>query len=143
MEHHCVAVSPYPPREMTSCPPIESHSVFWPYRNQLLITLAAISMSERSAEEIYIGLVRGDIYKDCTDAFVKTLNALFSQQERPIKIVAPARRLTTLELLRKSGIPHKLLGATTSCHVGNAPCGFCAGCRKSADVMHQYKLENI
>lgn len=139
IKHECVAASPYPPRQSTSQPPVESRSIWWPYRNQLLITLAAAALSEREVQELQIGLVRGDIYKDCTDQFMRAVNTLFRTQERPIKVVAPARRLTTLELLRKSKIPYEMLGVTTSCHVAELPCGRCAGCQKSANVKQQYK----
>jgi 7-cyano-7-deazaguanine synthase len=137
--HECVSVSPYPPRTPTPRPPTESHSIWWPYRNQLLVTLAAIALAERGVSDIYVGLVKGDIFKDCTPAFVDTLNRLLAMQERPVKVVAPARRLSTLELLKKSEIPYEMLGATTSCHVGVLPCGRCAGCTKAAKAKWEYK----
>lgn len=140
MLHECIRVAPYPPRDRTPYPPTESRSVWWPYRNQLLVTLAAIDLAERGVSDIYVGLVKGDIYKDCSPAFVDALNRLLAMQERPVKVVAPGRRLSTLELLKKSRIPFEMLGATTSCHVGDIPCGRCAGCTKAARAKRDYKL---
>lgn len=143
IDHKTIAVAAYPAREKTSRPPAEAHSVWWPYRNQLLLTLAAAALAEKEISEIYIGLVKGDIYKDCTPTFVNTLNRVLAMQERPVKVVAPGRRLSTLELLRKSKIPYELLGATTSCHVGDVPCGRCAGCEKAAKAKREYKRLSI
>ena len=51
---------------------------------------------------------------------------------------APARHLSALELVRRSGIPRSLLGATFSCHVMEYACGRCRGC-----VKHQETLARI
>ena len=119
--------------------PSRTASVWWPYRNQLLLTLAAVCTTERRVGEIYIGLVKGDIYKDCTPDFIKKVNSLFATQERPVTVTAPARKMTTLELLKKSKIPYNFLGITISCHLSDIPCGQCAGCRKSYQVKKEYK----
>jgi 7-cyano-7-deazaguanine synthase len=139
VKHKVLTVAPYVdvgrPKGQT-----EAISIWWPFRNQLLVTLAAIATTELGASEIQIGLVKGDIYKDCTAEFVRCMNRLLSAQERKIKLNAPARHLTTLSLLKNSSIPYDLLGITISCHVGNVPCGQCAGCSKSARVKREYKL---
>ncbi len=138
MKHEVVTLSPYV-RAGETRSHREAMSVWWPFRNQLLLTLAAIRTAERGISEIYIGLVKGDIYKDCTHQFIEAMNRVFALQERRVKIIAPARNMTTIELLKRSKIPYAYLGITISCHVSDIPCGQCAGCLKSSKAKRMYK----
>lgn len=122
-----------------SAPPARaSGSLWWPYRNQLLITLAAINLHDRPISELWIGLVNGDIYKDCKPEFMRAMTDLMLIQEQRVLVIAPAIALTTLELLTASNVPQDLLGASLSCHFGELPCGICAGCSKSRTVLREY-----
>ena len=113
-------------------------AVWWPYRNQLLITLAAIRLHEQGLSELNIGLVKGDVFKDCGQKFVGAVTDLMLLQEGRILVRAPAIGLTAIELLKVSGIPADFLGITMSCHVMDIPCGQCAGCRKNSATRRAY-----
>ena len=120
-------------------PPRARGAHWWPYRNQLLVTLAAIALQSREASELWIGLVAEDVYKDCTAEFMRAMTDLVLLQEQRLLVSAPGISLTTLELLLTSGIPSDLLGVCISCHFGEVPCGICAGCKKSRTVLADYR----
>ena len=120
-------------------PPKEAKgSLWWPYRNQLLVTLAAIRLHGCSIVELQLGLVKGDVFQDCTPKFLGAVTDLMLLQEDRILVQAPAINLTPLELLLRSGIPSEFLGVTMSCHLMDTPCGRCAGCRKNRELQMAY-----
>lgn len=109
---------------------------WWPFRNQMLITLIGMKAISHGVNELLIGTVKSDcIHIDGTKDFIKNISNLMAMQEGGIKIEAPAINMTTLELIRKSEIPHDQLCWAHSCHVSNIPCGHCRGCNKYAEVM--------
>lgn len=104
---------------------------WWPYRNQLLITLAAMRVLDRGVSEILFGTVRGDdSHADGRPRFFKVITELLQAQEGGLLASAPAIELTTVDLIRKSGVPPSILGWAHSCHVANLACGTCRGCLK-------------
>lgn len=106
-------------------------SDWWPYRNQLLITLAAMKAIGLGAQTLYIGTVASDEgHRDGTVEFVRIVNDLMSYQEGGLKVEAPAIGLTTVELVLESGIPAEILAWAHSCHKANIPCADCRGCNK-------------
>lgn len=108
---------------------------FWPYRNQMLITLAAMVYAGQSVEALMLGSVSGDeVHPDGTAEFRKAMNALLSAQSS-IRLEAPACHMKSEELVRKSGAPLALLGWTFSCHTGEWACGSCRGCTKHEQIM--------
>lgn len=105
-------------------------SEYWPFRNQFLITIAAMKYSELDVFNIIIGTVASDkCHPDGTPDFQRKLDALLSIQG-DVRLVAPALGLTSDELIRASGVPVNLLGWTFSCHRTEYPCGQCRGCTK-------------
>ena len=111
---------------------------WWPYRNQLLVTLAAPVALNMGAQEMLVGAVSTDgQHTDGTAEFIKTLNQLMIIQEGRIGVSAPAIGKTSVELVRDSGIPLSLLAWTHSCHVANLACGQCRGCVKRANVLDE------
>jgi 7-cyano-7-deazaguanine synthase len=114
---------------------------WWPFRNQLLVTLAAgIAFRER-CDRILVGSVRSDgFHADGTPGFYDGLNVLLERQEGRIRVEAPAIGLTTVELVRKSGVGAPLLGWTFSCHATPIPCGNCPGCNKRRGVLRELEL---
>lgn len=110
-------------------------SEFWPYRNQMLITLAAMAYLPKGLKRIIIGAVSTDIHADGTREFITKIDDVLSLQEGAVRVEAPAIRLTGPELLRRSKFPIDLIGLTFSCHVMERPCGQCRGCIKHADTM--------
>lgn len=114
---------------------------WWPFRNQLLITLALMHLAGSSVDTLMLGTVApDDIHADGKPAFYDAVNALVKQQEYRPHIEAPAIGLTTAELIKQSGVPVSLLLWAHSCQVGNLACGQCRGCLKRLDVLQELGL---
>ncbi|MDR3488252.1 MAG: 7-cyano-7-deazaguanine synthase [Bradyrhizobium sp.] len=110
---------------------------FWPYRNQMLITLAAMTYAADPLVEILVGTVIGDdAHPDGRKEFVSAIDRLIRQQSG-VRVVAPAIEMTTLQLLRKAAVPKSVLGWTFSCHTGEWACGDCRGCNKHRQVIER------
>lgn len=106
-------------------------SEWWPYRNQLLITLACMKAISLGITELMTASVRSDgFHKDGTEKFYELINDLMVFQEGNIRITSPAIHLSSVELIKKSGIPKSILYWAHSCHKSNVPCGNCRGCNK-------------
>ena len=122
----------------TSGTPLASASKapeFWPYRNQMLITLAAMIYAADPLAEILVGTVVGDdAHPDGRKEFVSAVDSLVRQQSG-VRVVAPAIEMTTLQLLRKAAVPKSVLSWTFSCHTGEWACGSCRGCDKHRQVI--------
>lgn len=117
---------------------IAPNSDWWPFRNQLLITLCATKAIELGCTEILIGTVSSDEYhKDGTSEFIAKMNELLSLQEGNIGLKAPAIELTTVGLVRQSEIPFDILALSHSCHKANVPCTDCRGCNKHYSCMKE------
>lgn len=142
IEHHVVRVdcSPLGSGDMAGrdADPLAPASDWWPYRNQLLITLAAMRAVTVGAEVLYIGTVSSDEgHLDGTAGFVSRMNDLLSFQEGGLRVEAPAIGLTTAELIRETGVPPGLLAWAHSCHKSDVPCGQCRGCTKYIETFHE------
>ena len=84
---------------------------WWPYRNQLIVTIAAMEAIKLGVEEIMVGTVKSDsAYKDGTKEFYEQLNTLMALQEGGIKISS------------------------------NTPCGRCRSCMKYREVKASLKI---
>ncbi|MDO2969869.1 7-cyano-7-deazaguanine synthase [Mycobacteroides abscessus] len=112
---------------------------WWPYRNQLLITIAAAWGVQRGFSTIVIGTVASDStrHADGTTEFLTTIDTLLSLQEGGIGVRAPAAHLSAAQLIAASGASDALLGWTHSCHRANLACARCPGCLKHAQTLAQ------
>ena len=110
---------------------------WWPYRNQLLITLAAAWAVANETSEVLVGTVAGDgdRHADGRREFYDAMTALLQSQEGNLAVSAPAIGLSTLELIVAAGVDDATLGWTHSCHTGDVPCESCPGCTKRAEVL--------
>ncbi len=110
---------------------------WWPFRNQLLATIAAGWAVGRGHDEVLIGTVAGDgdRHRDGSHWFVAQLDRLLAGQEGGIRYRAPAIDLSSEQLIDASGIARGTLGWTFSCHRTAVGCGTCPGCRKRAEVL--------
>lgn len=118
-------------------------SDWWPYRNQLLITLVAAKAISVGVGELMVGTVRTDaIHSDGTAAFVEAMDRLLSLQEGRMRIIAPAIELSCAELVRTSRVPMGLLAWAHSCHVSEFACGQCRGCNKHREAMRELGYED-
>ena len=124
--------------DMAGAPPdaAAQTSDWWPYRNQLLVTLASMRAISRGMQTLYIGTVRsdGESHLDGTPDFVRKMDDLMAYQEGHLRVVAPALNLSTTELIRQSGVPPGLLAWSHSCHKANIACGTCRGCTKYVET---------
>ena len=111
-------------------------SEWWPYRNQFLLTLAAMKCHLIGVSVLMIGVNKTDsFHADGTARFINQMNHIFGLQEGELKITAPGIAYTTEELVRVSQIPLDILSWAHSCHVSEIACGFCRGCRKHYETM--------
>ncbi len=117
-------------------------SEWWPYRNQLLITLACMKGISLGIIELMVGSVKSDgFHKDGTSEFYARMNSLMEYQEGNIRISSPCIEMSTVELIQKSGIPKSLLHWAHSCHTSNEPCGKCRGCNKYGQTLNELYAE--
>lgn len=108
---------------------------FWPYRNQALITLAAMAYFAQGVSTISIGTVAGDDrHPDGSGDFVNAISRLVSLQSGPT-VKAPAMGMSSEQLIEKFNVPQNLLGWTFSCHTGVWACGQCNGCKKQGEII--------
>ncbi|WP_382161548.1 7-cyano-7-deazaguanine synthase [Hydrogenophaga sp. ANAO-22] len=111
-------------------------SDWWPYRNQMLATFAAMKAISLGVQQLLIGSVLSDgFHRDGTPEFVGALSALLALQEGGMTVSAPAIELSTLELIRLSRVPDTELAWAHSCHKSDVPCGNCRGCNKYFKVL--------
>lgn len=126
--------------DLAGTPAIELAPVpeWWPFRNQLLITVAAARAVARGVDRILIGTVASDAsHLDGTPQFIEAMRAVLRVQEGAIVLEAPAVSLTSAELIRRSGASRALLAWAHSCHRGEYACGVCRGCRKHFEVSRE------
>lgn len=112
----------------------------WPGRNQFLVAAAAAHYGHHDNLVILLGILKDDVYSDCSLEFVAQLNSLFALQGVRVSVEAPAARLDCVELLSQTAFPIRSLGATFSCHLSPIPCGKCAGCQKQREIRRKINL---
>lgn len=113
-------------------------SDWWPYRNQMLISLAAMKAIALGVTHLWIGTVKSDgTHLDGTLAFVEKISDLMAFQEGRMVVEAPAIELSTAELVRISAVTPGGLAWAHSCHKANVPCGNCSGCNKYFQVLDE------
>ncbi len=113
-------------------------SDWWPYRNQLLVTLAAMKAIALGVTHLLLGTVKSDgTHKDGTQEFFEAISRLISYQEGGMLVEAPAIDLSTPELVRLSGVSSEYLAWAHSCHVSDVACGSCRGCNKYLEVFRE------
>jgi 7-cyano-7-deazaguanine synthase len=117
-------------------------SEWWPYRNQLLVTLACMKGVVLKINELLVGSVLTDAsHADGTMGFYDSISNLISLQEGSISISVPAIKMTTVELIEKSKIPLSILLWAHSCHTSNQPCMHCNGCKKYLYTLQQLDID--
>lgn len=114
-------------------------SDWWPFRNQLLITLCSMKAIQFDINEIMIASVANDSsHIDGSRLFIECIDKLTSIQEGNIRITAPVNHLTTVQLIKESKVNLDLLQSWShSCHKSNYPCGKCRGCYKHYESLEQ------
>lgn len=109
---------------------------WWPFRNQLLATLAGGAAIADGVKELMFGAIRTDeAHIDGRPEFFERISDLLEMQEGGIRVTAPALAMDAVQLVIASGIPMEILAWSHSCHVAEYACGRCRGCAKHADTM--------
>jgi 7-cyano-7-deazaguanine synthase len=109
---------------------------WWPFRNQLIVTLAASKAVQIGVDRLLIGTVASDAkHRDGTTEFIKHLSQLLVLQEGEVRLDAPAINLTSIELVQASKVPKSILLWAHSCHTSNIPCSVCRGCLKYREIV--------
>lgn len=118
-------------------------SEFWPYRNQFLITLAAMTYASEPTLSILVGTVRTDrVHPDGHPIFFRKLQAVLRTQA-DVQIEAPAQSITTKTLIKRAGVPRDILGWAFSCHRTDYACGQCRGCTKHFEIMRSLEKQPV
>ncbi|RUR71066.1 7-cyano-7-deazaguanine synthase [Variovorax guangxiensis] len=117
-------------------------SDWWPYRNQLLATLAAMKAISLGVSHLWLGTVKSDgSHRDGTQEFVDALDRLLNLQEGGMRVEAPAIELSTAELVRLARVPLDQLAWAHSCHKANVACAQCRGCNKYFEVLEELQRD--
>jgi 7-cyano-7-deazaguanine synthase len=117
-------------------------SDWWPFRNQMLITLAAMKGVGLGVGRLLIGTLKTDSYHaDGRPLFIEAIGALLRLQEGEVALEAPAIAMTATELIRNSGVPMEILAWAHSCHVAEYACGSCGGCRKHYETLRELDID--
>src|SRR3546814_5849983 len=83
---------------------------WWPFRNQLILTIAGAVALHLNETELMIGALRTDgVHADGRPEFIEMISALMQMQEGGLRVSAPAIELSAAELVRISGIPQSVL----------------------------------
>ena len=104
-------------------------AVYLPGRNVLLLTHAAIVCVRRGITTIALGTLAGNPFGDASPRFFREMAACLSRAlRRPIRVLAPLRRLTKPALIRS--MPDVPWALTFSClrPQGRRHCGRCNKC---------------
>ena len=113
-------------------------SEWWPYRNQLLITLAASVAVQEGVTRIVFGAVQTDgSHIDGRLEFFEAMNNVLRLQECGLELEVPAIHETTTMLCRRVSIPFEVLAWAHSCYVSEYACGRCRGCSKHRETMRE------
>lgn len=127
--------------QLAGLEPIPQASIpeFWPYRNQLLVTLAAMKFAGQSDLVITIGTAKGDAsHRDGTVEFVERMDRVLAMQEGGTRLIAPVATIDSIDFLIQSRIDPDLLDMTFSCFEAEYPCGRCRGCIKNEHLRSTY-----
>lgn len=146
IEHHVISIdcSSLGSGDLNGQPPLSVAPIkeWWPYRNQLLITLASMKAISLGINKILVGSVlTDDCHVDGTKKFYELISNLVSYQEGNIEINTPANSMSTFDLIKKSRVPYSILLWAHSCHTSNEPCMNCNGCRKYLKTIQTLGLD--
>jgi 7-cyano-7-deazaguanine synthase len=113
---------------------------FFPHRNLLLATCAAMHAASRGVSAIAIGVVGGAevAYPDTTPAFIRRLRRLL-RMSADVRVLAPFAGKTKDDVARFGWDRGFDYGLTYSCHARSGiHCGRCAGCIERDRTLSAY-----
>ncbi|MCY3634008.1 MAG: PfkB family carbohydrate kinase [bacterium] len=112
---------------------------WFPYRNQLLVTIAAAHALHNGLEVVILGTVAGDGHRhmDGSRKFIAKLDSVLRCQEGTLRLIAPHADTPTIELLARTEHRAKIVAATYSCDVATTSCGKCNSCLRRAEILSE------
>ena len=116
-------------------------AVYLPARNVWLLTIAATLAAQRRCSALALGTLKGNPFGDATPEFFRTMTAALSRAlSHPLQIIAPLRRLTKAQLIRR--FPDLPFHLTFSCL---QPRGLrhCGRCNKCAERQRAFRAAHI
>ena len=123
--------------------PITADDLYIPYRNVLLLTIAASFAQTLGIDKVYSAFINSNHAKeiDCSSEFFNKLEGLLSEYGS-VKIEMPFRDMTKYEVA-KLGIELKApIGRTFSCQASpDIPCGACPNCVDRLDALKMIEQE--
>ena len=106
-----------------------------PFRNGIFLSIAGAIAEKEEAEALYIGVVEEDSsgYPDCTDTFIKKIEAAINEgtkESTKLTIKMPLVHLKKEEIVTEGKIWDVPLDKTWSCYKNeDKACGVCDSCR--------------
>lgn len=118
-----------------------------PFRNGILLSIAAGLAESNNVGTIYYGAHSGDhfIYEDCREEFVDAMStAIKLGTMNKITIKAPYRALNKISILKKGlklGVDYS---KTWTCYSpkGKKACGKCGACQERLEAFRKNKIED-
>jgi 7-cyano-7-deazaguanine synthase len=122
---------------------IKADDLYIPYRNVLLLTIAASFAQTLGLNKVYSAFINSNHAKeiDCSSEFFDKLEGLLSEYGS-VKIEMPFRNMTKYDVA-KLGIKLKApIGLTFSCQASpEIPCGACPNCVDRLNALKQIEKE--
>ncbi len=107
-----------------------------PYRNAVLISIAAAIAESRGFDRVYLGVhqtdAQGFAYPDCTPEFIGAQeSAIYIGTHRKVRLVAPFQWMTKADVVTRAAMLGAPVQYTYSCYRGGEKhCGACPTCRE-------------
>lgn len=110
-------------------------AVYIPARNVILLSTGALWAVKRRIDNLSLGVLKGNPFKDATPEFLKSFEkALSMALSRKIKILVPLSTMTKKEVLKANkDLPYEI---TFSCinPQGFKHCGYCNKCQERKEA---------
>lgn len=122
---------------------IKAEDLYIPYRNVLLLTIAASYAQTIGESYVYSAFINSNHAKeiDCSSAFFDKLEGLLSEYGS-VKIKMPFRDMSKYEVARLGIELQAPIGKTFSCQASpDIPCGACPNCVDRLNALKQIEKE--
>lgn len=120
---------------------ISAEDLYLPYRNILILTIAAICAQKKGYDKVYSAFINSNHAKeiDCSNEFFNSLEVIL-KDFGSVKIEMPFRYKTKYEVA-KIGIELSApIGLTFSCQASPIiPCGACPNCVDRLEALKKFK----
>jgi 7-cyano-7-deazaguanine synthase len=117
--------------------PIHYEELYLPYRNLLLLSVAAAYAQSRGSERIYAAFINSNHAKelDCSTDFFKTLSAVL-RDYGSVHIEMPFRTMSKYQVALEGIRLRAPIAKTFSCQISSSiPCGACPNCVDRLDAL--------